>query len=146
MFGFSNPFTALYRAINWRAPSLTLASGAPVNNPFISNVNATTPIVADATGGNASIQFVARDFLGQPDTTNAVRVTISATTSTTSITPVTGTVITTEQGLGDDSTTVTVIPGAGGVVSLTAGFGGAETAKVAIQVRHVIAAVSLSVS
>jgi len=146
MFGGNSAFQALYRAINFRAPSLTLAVAAPTSGPFITNVAATTAIVADATGGNASIQFVARDFLGIPDTTNAVRVTISAATATTAISAVTGTIVTTEQGLGDDSTTVTVIPGANGVVSLTAAFGGAETAKVAIQVRHIIAAVSLSVT
>lgn len=147
-FGWSNPFTALYRAINWRAPSLTLAVAAPVSNPFISNVSATTPIVVDATGGNANIRFIARDFLGIPDTTNAVCVTFSAASSTTAVGVVTsGTIVTTVQGLGDDATSVTIIPGTGGLVSFIAGFGGAETnAKFAIQVRHVVAAAEVPVT
>lgn len=150
MFGFNNPFTALYRAINWRAQPLdaaTAVAGTRLSAPFISNVAATTPVVADAAGGKANIRFVASDFLGVPDTTNVVRVTFSAATSTCALGAITsGTIITTEPGLGSDSLTVTILPGTGGLVSFLADFGGAVTGKVAIQVRHVIAGVSLTVS
>ena len=151
MFGWSNPFTALFRMFNWRAQPLAAATanaGTRVSAPFISNVSATTPIVANATGGNANIRFIACDALGIPDTTNAVRVTFSAESSTTAVGAVTsGTIVTTEQGLGADATTVTIIPGTGGLVSFIAGFGGAEAnAKFAIQSRHIIAAAEVAVT
>lgn len=148
--GKSNPFDGIFRTLNWRAQPLDAAlasTGTRTSAPFISNVTATTPIVVDATGGNANIRFIAADALGVPDTTNLVRVTFSAATSTCALGTLTsGTVITSEPGLGNDSLALTILPGTGGLVSFIAGFGGAVTGKVAIQVRDVIAGVSLTVS
>lgn len=142
MFGWSNPFTALFRMINWRGPDLDLAVAAPLSNPFISNVAATTPIVKGGNGDNtALIRFNALDGLGVPDTTNAVEVVVTnANARTVAITATTGTIITSE--LSSLGHRVTVIPGTGGLVSLVATLSGTAAAtNVAIQSRHVLMAI-----
>ena len=148
MFGWSNPFTAIFRAFNWRAPSLTLAAACPLSNPFISNIDATTPIVLGANGkSTAFIRFSVLDALGVPDTTNAVVVTVSSATQTVSIAAATRTIVTTKTGLSSLSQTVTIIPGAAGLVDLTVTFGAAAAdAKFSISVRHVSVSAAVPVT
>lgn len=148
MFGWSNPFTALFRMINWRGPDLDLAVAAPLSNPFISNIAATTPIILGANGNStAIIRFNVLDGLGVADTTNAVTVKVSSATQTVSIAATTGTIVTKETALASLGQTVTVIPGTAGLVHLVVTFGAAAAdAKFAIQSRHVCSAIAVAVT
>lgn len=68
----ANPITQILHLLNYRAPSLT-ANTAPttvVGGPFISNVDATTPIAVAESGGSfdITVDFIARDATGNIET------------------------------------------------------------------------------
>lgn len=67
MFGWSNPFTALFRFFHPTAQALGTASAALAGDPWIRAIDATTKIVTN-TSNTFRVQFYALDGIGQPST------------------------------------------------------------------------------
>ena len=145
----ANPFDNIFRTLNFHAPDLTLAAAAPLRNPFISNIAATTAIVTDAGAHVARIQFYALDANGNPET-NAVIITASSagqTVAAAAHAAATCVVVTTEIGLASHAATVKVLPGTGGLVDVDVTFGAAAAdAKFAITNRFVTAAKAVAIA
>ena len=138
----SNPITQILHLLNYRAPSLTAntALTTVVGGPFISNVNATTPIAAAVVGGSFDIlvDFIARDATGNIETNPVIiSYACSAAGPTALATVSVGTAIYQNvAGLGE---ILAVTPNAAGRVTATLNFGAAgRVVGITIQ-NHIVA-------